>query len=82
VYVLRDIDIRFSVRGSYAYSFADETARLIDSINFAYQIPFDTTHSNPQDQTHTLNIDVTYRATHNWTINTSYTFHTGWPATL
>ncbi len=73
---------RVMMRGSYAYSLAEEEVSRIDNVNDPSELVYDRTHPNPQDQRHALNLDCTYRLSRNWSINTSYAFHTGWPGTL
>lgn len=82
VYLSQDISRKISLRGSYALALADEQVSRIDNVNDPTPLQFDPTHPTPQDQRHAVNLDLTYRANTNWTINASYAFHTGWPATL
>ncbi len=71
----------FSIRGSYGLSFVDEQTSRIDHLNDPTILEFNREHASPQDQRHALNLDCTFRPSRAWSINTSYSFHTGWPAT-
>ena len=36
---------------------------------------------SPNDQRHTLNLDMNYRPNHYWQINLAWQYHSGWPYT-
>ncbi len=82
VYYTQDIGGKVSIRGSYALAFVNEQTRRVDNVNDPTAIDFDRKHAHPQDQRHALNLDCTYRPAETWSINMSYAFHAGWPATL
>ena len=82
LYHKRNINDRLSVRGSYAYAIVDETVSGMDNLNDPTPLVFEVTHGGPQDQRHALNVDATYRASEAWSLNASYSFHSGWPGTL
>lgn len=78
----RQLGSRFSLRGSYALSSVEEVVDRVSALNDAGTLAFDRTHPAPQDQTHAVHLDLTYRPSSRWSLYTSYAFHTGWPATL
>ena len=77
----RNLGRRVNLRAGYALAFVDERVRRIDNINDPLKLVFDSTHPGPQDQQHALNVDVSYRPFAKWTINSAFTFHSGWPFT-
>ena len=81
VYYKQNMGRKLSITGSYALASIKEITRRVDNINDPLPIFFDSTHPNPQDQQHALNLDCTYRPVDSWSINMSYAFHSGWPAT-
>ena len=81
LYGERNMGRRVNLRAGYALAFVDERVRRIDNINDPLKLVFDSTHAGPQDQRHALNVDVSYRPFANWTINSAFTFHSGWPFT-
>jgi hypothetical protein len=82
LYFDRQLAERVTARASYAYSIAEETVDRIVNVNVPEPLPFDITHPNPQDQRHAANVDFTYRPRRKWTLNGSFAYHSGWPATL
>jgi hypothetical protein len=78
----RNLGDRLTVRGSYAYSVAEETVASVDNVNEPNTLLFNRIHGGPQDQRHAANLDLTYRWSEPWLITGSYAFHTGWPGTL
>jgi hypothetical protein len=72
---------KFSWWSSYAYSKSEEN---VDHIYFppedvsAY---YDVTIPTPQDQRHTLYLDLHYRPTNRWQLSTAFQLHSGWPYT-
>lgn len=81
VYQDRRIGSRANLRLAYAYAIAYEHVNRIVQVNDPLIPAFAATHPNPQDQRHTLNVDLTYRPASAWIVNTSLTFHSGWPYT-
>src|SRR5262249_46424978 len=81
VYFDRPLGEHFTARASYAYSVADEHVTQVDNVNSADTLLWDPNHSNPQDQRHAANVDITYRV-QSYTLNTSFAYHSGWPSTL
>ncbi|MCZ6633003.1 MAG: TonB-dependent receptor, partial [bacterium] len=82
VYFTQNIGKKLSIRGSYALAKVEEQVSRVDNVNDPLVLQFDRKHPNPQDQRHALNLDCTYRPNDAWSINLSYAFHAGWPATL
>ena len=80
VYFDRPIGERLTMRASYSYSVADEEVKQILNVNENGSPTFDLSHPNPQDQTHAANADLTYRVG-SWSVNGSFAYHSGWPAT-
>ncbi len=78
----RELSSRFSLRGSYALSSAEEEVSRIRPVNDPAPLVFRRTHPAPQDQRHAVHLDLTYRPSPKWSVYASYAFHTGWPATL
>jgi hypothetical protein len=72
---------RLRARAGYSLSLAEEEVDSLVSVNTAWRATFDTKHPNPQDQRHAVNMDFTYRLRQRWSLNGSFAFHTGWPAT-
>jgi len=61
---------------SYALSYNHET---IDSVtSHFYSISHGKEAPAPLDQRHTFNLDGSYRISKTWSMNVSFTFHTGW----
>lgn len=81
LYHERNLGTRVNVRAGYALSLVDERVSRIDNVNDKLKLAFDSTHPGPQDQRHALNMDVTYRPFEKWSINSAFTFHSGWPYT-
>jgi TonB-dependent receptor-like protein/carboxypeptidase family protein len=77
----RNFGSRWSLRAGYALAFVDEQVSRIQNVNDPTPILFDRTQPGPQDQRHAVNLDLTYRPGKTWSINGSWAFHTGWPAT-
>jgi hypothetical protein len=70
---------RFSWMGSYVLAFNEET---LDSVtSHFYEVSYDKKTDAPFDQRHSLLLGGTYRFSENWTLNLSWSFHTGWPYT-
>ncbi|MGH7703794.1 MAG: TonB-dependent receptor plug domain-containing protein, partial [Gemmatimonadales bacterium] len=82
VFLTRDFGASLSFRGSYALASATERASRIDNVNQPYPLRFAATHPWPQDQRHTLNLDLAYRPHGRWSVQASFVWHSGWPATL
>ena len=82
VYHQRHIGDRVSMRGSYALAKVEETVSSIENVTDPRPLTYAPTHGGPRDQRHALNLDVTVRAWREWSLTSSYTFHTGWPGTL
>ena len=81
VYFDRPIGEHLTARASYSYSVADEDVTQIRNVNSNDPLTYDLHHSNPQDQRHAANADMTWRV-RQWAFNGSFAWHTGWPATL
>lgn len=81
VYHDRRIGSRANLRLGYAYAIAYEHVNRIVQVNDPLIPAFAATHPNPQDQRHAANLDLTYRPASAWIVNTSLTFHSGWPYT-
>jgi hypothetical protein len=81
VYLDRPLSEHFTARASYSYAIADEEVVRIRNVNSSEPLTYDLAHPNPQDQHHAANADLTWRA-RRWTLNGSFAFHSGWPATL
>ena len=81
LYHERDLGGKVNLRAGYALAFVEERVNRVDNLNDPLKLVFDSTHHTPQDQRHALNADVSYRPFGNWTINSAFTFHTGWPYT-
>ncbi|HEV7388429.1 MAG TPA: TonB-dependent receptor [Gemmatimonadaceae bacterium] len=77
----RSLGDRTKLRIGYALSFVNERVTRIDQVNDPLKPVWDSVHAWPQDQRHALNLDLIYRLSHNWTLATAYTFHSGWPYT-
>jgi outer membrane cobalamin receptor len=82
VYFDRQVGEHLTARASYSYSKATEKVPSIDNVNGPDTLVFDYEHPIPQDQRHAANFDLTYRFSSDWTLNGSFAYHTGWPATL
>jgi hypothetical protein len=82
IYFDRPLGQHYVARASYSYAVADEHVVAIKNVNNpAQSLTWDPSHPNPQDQTHAANADLTWRAGH-WSLNGSFAYHSGWPATL
>jgi hypothetical protein len=81
VYFDRPLGEHFTARASYAYSVADEDVVKIVNVNSLDPLTYDLSHPNPQDQQNAANADLTWR-TGRWSLNGSFAWHSGWPATL
>jgi outer membrane cobalamin receptor len=81
VYHDRRLGSRTNLRLGYAYAIAYEHVNRIVQVNDPLIPAFAPTHPNPQDQRHAVNLDLTYRPAPAWIINTSLTYHSGWPYT-
>ncbi len=81
VYFDRPLGTKLTARASYAYAITDEEVTKIENVNSTDPVPYDLSHSGPQDQRHAANADLTFR-TGRWTLNGSFAFHSGWPSTL
>ncbi|MGQ0648496.1 MAG: hypothetical protein ACT4P7_13105, partial [Gemmatimonadaceae bacterium] len=77
----RSLGRQIHLRAGYALAVVEERVSRIDHVNDPLKPPFDSTHPWPQDQRHALNVDVSYRPFSNWSINSAFTFHSGWPYT-
>ncbi len=80
-YLKKDTGSKLSWWASYAYAKVEEN---VDSIYFPSEdvaILFNKAISTPQDQRHTLYLDLHYRPTAKWRISTAFQFHSGWPYT-
>jgi hypothetical protein len=80
-YFDRPLGRHWTARASYSYSIADETVTRIVNVNSSEPLTYDLTHANPQDQRQAANADLTW-SSGRWTLNGSFAWHTGWPATL
>ncbi len=72
---------RVKARASYSFAFAEEVVTRMDNVNAPDPLTFDRTHDIPTDQRHAVNADLTYHFGRVWSMNASFAFHTGWPAT-
>jgi hypothetical protein len=80
-YYDRPLGSHLTMRASYSYSISNETVIQIDNLNGIDPLTFDLSHATPQDQRHAANMDFTYRlGSYQW--NGSFSYHSGWPATL
>ncbi len=82
IYHQRNINDRLSIRASYALASVEETVTSIAGVNDPRALQFAATHNTPRDQRHAVNLDATYRPWLNWSLTTSFVFHTGWPGTI
>ena len=81
VYFDRPLGEHLTARASYSYAVADEHVTRIDNVNNpAEALSYDLSHPNPQDQSQAANADLTYRI-RRWSLNGSFAYHDGWPAT-
>ena len=80
IYFDRPIGEHWTARASYSFAVADENVISMTSVNSGDSLSFDLEHPNPQDQRHAANADITWRK-NRWTVNGSFAFHSGWPAT-
>lgn len=67
---------------SYGLSWVTEWTPRIDAVNLPQPLDFAVGHPGPQDQRHSFTLDVSWRPSDTWTINGTFAFHSGWPATL
>jgi carboxypeptidase family protein/TonB-dependent receptor-like protein len=81
VYFDRPIGKSVTARASYSYAIANEDVVRIDNVNSGDPLTYDLSHPGPQDQRHAANADFTYRVG-SYTLNGSFAYHSGWPATL
>jgi len=81
VYFDRPLGASVTARASYSYAITDEDVVRIDNVNSTDLLSYDLSHPGPQDQRHAANIDFTYRV-RKYTLNGSFAYHGGWPATL
>lgn len=81
IYHDRSIGSRLKLRLGYALSFVNERVSQLVAVNDPLKPQLDSVHPWPQDQRHALNTDLIYRPFNNWTVTSSYTFHSGWPFT-
>lgn len=81
VYWRQRLSDDLQITASYALAVVDEWINRIDNINVPVPLEFDPKHGAPQDQRHAGNLDVAYRPSGEWTVNLSYSFHSGWPCT-
>jgi hypothetical protein len=80
VYFDRPLGKSVSLRASYSFAITDEDVSRIDNVNSRDPLAYDLAHPGPQDQRHAANTDFTWRAGR-YTLNGSFAWHTGWPAT-
>jgi hypothetical protein len=80
IYFDRPLGEHWTARASYSFAIADENVIRMTSVNNGDALLYDLEHPNPQDQRHAANADLTYRL-NRWTMNGSFAFHSGWPAT-
>ncbi len=79
VFARRSSGRRFRWIGSYALAINTET---LDSVtSYFYDVSHERTIDAPLDQRHSLMFGGTYLVSENWTLNLSWSFHTGWPYT-
>ncbi|MCP4581183.1 MAG: TonB-dependent receptor [candidate division Zixibacteria bacterium] len=81
IFAKKDVGGKFSFSASYALAYADEE---IDHINFregTTPIPYNRSTPSPNDQRHTIGWDMNYRPGDDWTLNVSWSYHSGWPYT-
>jgi len=81
IFAKKDVGGKFSFSASYALAYAEDK---IDHINFregTLPIPYNKTSPSPNDQRHTIGWDMNYRPGDNWTLNLSWSYHSGWPYT-
>ncbi len=81
VYFDRPLSQSVVARGSYSYAIANEVVARIENANGSELLTYDLTHPGPHDQRHAANIDCTWRI-RGYTLNGSFAYHSGWPATL
>lgn len=70
---------RFQWIGSYAFSVNEEQLDSVSS--YFYEVSYFKKSDAPFDQRHSLMFGGTYRFSDSWTLNLSWSFHTGWPYT-
>ena len=80
IYFDRPIGEYWTARASYSYAIADENVISMTSVNSGDPLTYDLEHPNPQDQRQAANADLTWRR-NRWTLNGSFAYHSGWPAT-
>lgn len=70
---------RFQWIGSYAFAVNEEQLDSVSS--YFYEVSYFKKSDAPFDQRHSLMFGGTYRFSDSWTLNLSWSFHTGWPYT-
>jgi hypothetical protein len=80
IYYDRQLRKNLDMRASYSFAVADEDVKRIDNVNSGDPLVYDLSHPGPQDQRHAANADFTWRSGA-WSVNGSFAFHGGWPAT-
>jgi hypothetical protein len=80
IYFDRPVSEHVTTRASYSYAVATEDVIKMVNVNSSDPLTYDLSHPNPQDQSHAVNADLTYRV-NRWTMNGSFAYHSGWPAT-
>ncbi len=73
---------RLRLRAGYTWTKVEETVASIENVNDPDPLQYDSTHPWPQDQRHSFNVDLSYRASDTWVISSAFTYHSGWPGTL
>jgi len=79
VYLKRDTGGKFTWWASYALAQVEEEVSHFVSDEKA--IPFDDRTPGLSDQRHTFYLDVNYRPTAKWRLNTAWQYRSGWPYT-
>lgn len=77
----KDVGGKFSFSASYALAYADDNINHINFREGTIPIPYNRTTPSPNDQRHTIGWDMNYRPGDNWTLNLSWSYHSGWPYT-
>jgi hypothetical protein len=80
-YLKKDTRGKISWWASYAMAKCEDDVSAIGFMPKDVTIAYGRKLPTPNDQRHTLYLDLSYRPSHKWQFNLALQFHTGWPYT-
>jgi len=81
LFLKKDTGGKLAWWASYAYAKCEDSVSVIGFLPQRAEAVYDRKLPTPNDQRHTLYLDLSYRPNHHWQFNLALKYHTGWPYT-